>query len=434
MFERYTEKARRVIFFARYEASQLGTPAIEPEHLLLGLLREDKTLTTHFFSRATAANLESVREEIKARLPPGDVISTSVELPLSQSAKRALAYAHEESDRLHHRHIGTEHLLLGLLREETSLAAELLHRRGLRLDTVRAEVARATGAHEEEASHPLPDFLRDLTEEAARDRLSPVIGRDDALRELVYALSRRDPVVPVLVGLPGVGKTTLALGLAQKIHAREVPAHLAGGRLVALDPTDALSRAPSAEAFAALLQSTLATLEATGGETLLFIDDLHLLIGEGAQDVRARGAARVLLSALTRGRLRMLAAAPTNEYRIYVETEETLGRYLRAVEVGELSFEESLAVLRALKEGYEAYHKLHITDAALVSAATHSRRHPKGLPLPVSALDLLDETAARARVHAELHDEVKQEIDEQDVADVAATWTRGDAHGQDENA
>ncbi|HEV2707345.1 MAG TPA: Clp protease N-terminal domain-containing protein [Pyrinomonadaceae bacterium] len=431
MFERYTEKARRVIFFARYEASQLGTPAIEPEHLLLGLLREDKTLTSHFFSRVPGATLDTVREEIKSRLPPGEAISTSVELPLSQSAKRALAYAHEESERLQHRHIGTEHLLLGLLREETSMAAELLHRRGLRLDSVRAEVARASGTHADESSHTLPDFLRDLTEEAARNHLSPVVGRDEAINQIIYALSRRDPVVPVLVGLPGIGKTAVAHGLAQRIHAREVPAHLAGARLLALDPTEALARASSPESFAALLQSVIASLEAARGEPLLFIDNLHLLIGEGTQEARARGAARVLLSALSRGHLRLLAAAPTNEYRIYVETDEALGRYLRAVELEELPFEDALDVLRAHKERYEVYHKLLITDAALVAAATHARRHPKGLPLPASALDLLDETAARARVHAEANAEVRQEIDEQDVTDTAASWTRADTREQD---
>src|SRR6266851_5527745 len=176
MFERYTEKARRVIFFARYEASQFGAHAIEPEHLLLGLMREDKTLAGRFFPRA---HVESIRKEIEGRTLLRERIPTSVELPLAPETKRVLHYSHEESDRLQHRHIGTEHLLLGLLREERSMAAQILFERGLRLAAVRDEIARQTGAdarHRKDIPHLL-EFSRDLTEDAANDRLDPLIGR-----------------------------------------------------------------------------------------------------------------------------------------------------------------------------------------------------------------------------------------------------------------
>src|SRR5688500_1869373 len=181
MFERYTEKARRVIFFARYEASQFGAPAIEPEHLLLGLMREDKTLTGRFFPRAQVS-IESIRKEIEGRTLLREKISTSVELPLAPETKHVLAYAHEESDRLQHRHIGTEHLLLGLLREERSMAAEILYERGLRLNAVRDEIARQSGAdargtQKKDTTH-LVEFSRDLTEDAANDKLDPLIGRE----------------------------------------------------------------------------------------------------------------------------------------------------------------------------------------------------------------------------------------------------------------
>src|SRR5688500_12456578 len=206
MFERYTEKARRVIFFARYEASQFGAPAIEPEHLLLGLMREDKTLTARFFPRAQVS-IESIRKEIEGRTLLREKISTSVELPLAPETKRVLAYAHEESDRLQHRHIGTEHLLLGLLREERSMAAEILYERGLRPAAVREDVAPATGAapraSQSTDTPPLAEFSRDLTEDAANDKLDPLVGRDNEIDRVIQILCRRTINNPVLIGEPG---------------------------------------------------------------------------------------------------------------------------------------------------------------------------------------------------------------------------------------
>src|SRR6266852_2381346 len=208
MFERYTEKARRVIFFARYEASQFGSPYIETEHLLLGLLREDKALTNRFLR--SHASVESIRKQIEGHTTIREKVSTSVDLPLSNECKRVLAYAAEEAERLSHKHIGTEHLLLGLLREEKCFAAEILHERGLRLSTIREELQRSqsekVAANRPKESSLLAEFSRD-----------PLIGRDYETERVVQILCRRTKNNPVLIGEPGVGKTAIVEGLAQRI-------------------------------------------------------------------------------------------------------------------------------------------------------------------------------------------------------------------------
>src|SRR5579864_1245212 len=201
MFERYTEKARRVIFFARYEASQFGSPYIETEHLLLGLLREDKALTNRFLR--THASVESIRKQIEGHTTIREKVSTSVDLPLSNECKRVLAYAAEEAERLSHKHIGTEHLLLGLLREEKCFAAEILHERGLRLSTIREELARTR--QEKAPPQRSGEFSRDLTQAAIDNQLDPLVGRESELERVVQILCRRTKNNPVLIGEPGVG-------------------------------------------------------------------------------------------------------------------------------------------------------------------------------------------------------------------------------------
>jgi ATP-dependent Clp protease ATP-binding subunit ClpC len=212
MFERYTEKARRVIFFARYEASQFGSPYIETEHLLLGLLREDKALTNRFLR--SHASVESIRKQIEGHTTIREKVSTSVDLPLSNECKRVLAYAAEEAERLSHKHIGTEHLLLGLLREEKCFAAEILHERGLRLSTIREDLARtsqekAAPQRGQRESSLLSEFSRDLTQSAMDNQLDPLVGRDGEVERVVQILCRRTKNNPVLIGEPGVGKTAI---------------------------------------------------------------------------------------------------------------------------------------------------------------------------------------------------------------------------------
>src|SRR6185503_13925330 len=282
MFERYTEKARRVIFFARYEASQFGAQAIETEHILLGLLREDKQLAQKFF-RSPHSTVESIRKEIEGRTPLRDKVSASVDLPLSQSAKRVLSYAADESERLQHRHIGTEHLLLGILREEKSSAAEILYERGLRLNQIRDDLMRVQQseramAAKKDAPH-LAEFSRDLTEAASNDILDPLIGREGEIERVVQILCRRTKNNPVLIGEPGVGKTAIGEGLAQRIISGDVPEGLRDRRVVALDVGALIAGAKYRGEFEDRLKAVLQEIQDADGTVILFIDELHTIVG-----------------------------------------------------------------------------------------------------------------------------------------------------------
>src|SRR5918994_3460544 len=325
MFERYTEKARRVIFFARYEASQFGSPYIETEHLLLGLLREDKALANRFL-RSHAA-IESIRKQIEAHTTVREKVSTSVDLPLSHECKRVLAYGAEEAERLNHKHIGTEHLLLGLLREDKSFAAEILHERGLRLSQVREEIARSSSekmaANRPKESSLLTEFSRDLTQAAIDGSLDPLIGRDYELERVVQILCRRTKNNPVLIGEPGVGKTAIVEGLAQRIADGDVPEGLKGKRLIALDIGSMLAGAKYRGEFEERLKAVLKEITDAAGEVITFVDELHTIVGAGGAE-GAMDAGNMIKPMLARGELRMIGATTLDEYRKYVEKDAAL--------------------------------------------------------------------------------------------------------------
>src|SRR5687767_12253470 len=362
MFERYTEKARRVIFFARYEASQFGAPAIEPEHLLLGLMREDKTLTGRFFPRAQVS-IESIRKEIEGRTLLREKISTSVELPLAPETKHVLAYAHEESDRLQHRHIGTEHLLLGLLREERSMAAEILYERGLRLNAVRDEIARQSGAdargtQKKDTPH-LVEFSRDLTEDAANDKLDPLIGREADIERVVQILCRRTKNNPVLIGEPGVGKTAIVEGLAQRIVRGDVPSFLENKRILSLD-----------------LSLIVAGTKYRGQ----FEERLKQIMRELVENPQCIGA-----------------TTPA-EFRKSIEKDRSLERRFQAVKVPPPSEAEAVSILDGVRERYESFHQVRYTDDALQAAVYQSHRYIPDRFLPDKAIDVIDEAGARVKL------------------------------------
>ena len=288
MFERYTEKARRVIFFARYEASQFGSPYIETEHLLLGLLREDKALTNRFLR--SHASVESIRKQIEGHTTISRKgFGSSMDLPLSNECKRVLAYAAEEAERLSHKHIGTEHLLLGLLREEKCFAAEILHERGLRLSTIREELgtfqtgkscAAAWTARVIIAS----EFSRDLTQSAMDNQLDPLVGRDNEVERVIQVLCRRTKNNPVLIGEPGVGKTAIVEGLAQRIADGEVPSFLADKRILALDLSLIVAGTKYRGQFEERLKTIMKELM-ENQNSIIFIDELHTLVGAGRRKV-----------------------------------------------------------------------------------------------------------------------------------------------------
>src|SRR5882762_6864172 len=397
MFERYTEKARRVIFFARYEASQFGAPAIEPEHLLLGLMREDKTLTGRFFPRAQIT-IESIRREIEGRTLLRERIPTSVELPLAPETKRVLHYSHEESDRLQHRHIGTEHLLLGLLREERSMAAQILFERGLRLAAVRDEIARQTGAdarHRKDIPHLL-EFSRDLTEDASNDRLDPLIGRDAEIERLVQILCRRTKNNPVLIGEPGVGKTAIVEGLAQRIVRDEVPSFLANKRILSLDISLIVAGTKYRGQFEERLKQIMREL-IENPQYIVFIDELHTLVGAGSAE-GSLDAANILKPALSRGEIQCIGATTPAEFRKSIEKDRSLERRFQAVKVPPPNEEESIKILDGVRERYESFHQVHYTDDALEAAVYQSHRYIPDRFLPDKAIDVIDEAGARVKL------------------------------------
>ncbi|HLE64123.1 MAG TPA: ATP-dependent Clp protease ATP-binding subunit [Pyrinomonadaceae bacterium] len=399
MFERYTEKARRVIFFARYEASQFGAPAIEPEHLLLGLMREDKTLTGRFFPRAQVS-IESIRKEIEGRTLLREKISTSVELPLAPETKRVLAYSHEESDRLQHRHIGTEHLLLGLLREERSMAAEILYERGLRLNAVRDEIARQSGSdsrssQKKDTPH-LVEFSRDLTDDASNDKLDPLVGREAEIERVVQILCRRTKNNPVLIGEPGVGKTAIVEGLAQRIVRGEVPSFLENKRILSLDLSLIVAGTKYRGQFEERLKQIMREL-VENPQYIVFIDELHTLVGAGSAE-GSLDAANILKPALSRGEIQCIGATTPAEFRKSIEKDRSLERRFQAVKVPPPSEPEAVKILDGVRERYESFHQVRYTDDALEAAVYQSHRYIPDRFLPDKAIDVIDEAGARVKL------------------------------------
>jgi ATP-dependent Clp protease ATP-binding subunit ClpC len=399
MFERYTERARRVLFFARYEASQLGSISIETEHLLLGLIREGKGLTSRIFARSHLS-LENIRKEIEGRTVFLEKVSTSVEIPFSTETKRVLQHAAEEADRLLHSYIGTEHLLLGILREERSIAASILSEKGMRLDTVREDIVQLlnekTTLTRVKETPLLAEFSRDLSDGAMKNQLDPLVGRSAELERVRQVLCRRTKNNAVLIGEPGVGKTAIVEGLAQRIASGDVPHFLADKRILALDISLIVAGTKYRGQFEERLKAIMKELTESPN-VIVFIDELHTLVGAGSAE-GSLDAANILKPALSRGEIRCIGATTPAEYRKYIEKDRSLARRFQAVKVDPPSEAETLQILMGIKDRYETFHHVTYATQALEAAVLQSSRYITDRFLPDKAIDLIDEAGARAKL------------------------------------
>jgi ATP-dependent Clp protease ATP-binding subunit ClpC len=399
MFERYTERARRVLFFARYEATQLGSTSIETEHLLLGLIREGKGLTSRIFARSHLS-LESIRKEIEGRTVFREKVSTSVEIPFSAETKRVLQYAAEEADRLLHTYIGTEHLLLGILREERSVAASILYDKGMRLASVREDIVQLlnekTAPARPKETPLLAEFSRDLTEAAMKNQLDPLVGRALEVERVQQVLCRRTKNNAVLIGEPGVGKTAIVEGLAQKIVCGDVPHFLADKRILALDISLIVAGTKYRGQFEERLKAIMKELT-DNPNIIVFIDELHTLVGAGSAE-GSLDAANILKPALSRGEIRCIGATTPAEYRKYIEKDRSLERRFQAVKVDPPTEQETIQVLMGIKDRYETFHHVDYSREAIEAAVYQSSRYITDRFLPDKAIDLIDEAGARAKL------------------------------------
>ena len=399
MFEKYNEKARRALFFARYEASKLGSRVIESEHILLGILREGEDTVSELFRRMDVKP-EAVRKEIEGERVFVERISSTAELPLSEESKKVLAYASHEAESMLHSAVGSEHLLIGLLRVEGCVAMRTLTRSGMDLYNVREEVLSI--AKEQEASQQkkelpfLAEYARDLTYLAAQGSFDPLIGRNQELERIIQVLSRRTKNNPILLGEPGVGKTAIVEGLAQRIVEGKVPLSLAQRKILALDLSLIVAGTKYRGQFEERLKGILAELR-ENPDVIVFIDEIHSLIGAGSAE-GSLDAANILKPALSRGDVACIGATTLKEFRKYIEKDRSLLRRFQSVQIEPPSDQETFEILQGVKEQYEAFHKVRYAADALQAAVSQSTRYIADRQQPDKAIDVIDEAGAKVKL------------------------------------
>ncbi len=410
-FDRFTKKARRVLALANEEAQALNHGYIGTEHLLLGLVREGDGVAARVL-KDLGVDLTKVRAAVEDIVGRGKR-ATLGRIGLTPRTKRVIELAVDEARRLGHHYIGTEHLLLGLAREGNGIAADVLASLGVSLDTVRRrtqdvmkqelstagsrESSPASKGKSEAQKTPLMDQLGvDLTEDARQGKLDPVIGRQPEIERVIQILSRRTKNNPALIGEPGVGKTAIVEGLAQQIVNGEVPENLQGKRLWMLDVGSLVAGTIYRGQFEERLKRVVDELKST--QAIVFIDEVHMLVGAGAAG-SAVDAANILKPALARGELQVIGATTLDEYRKHVESDAALERRFQPVNVPEPSIEETIEILRGIKDRYEAHHNLEISDEAIKAAALLSARYVPDRYMPDKAIDLIDEGASRVRMY-----------------------------------
>ena len=402
-FEKFSERARRVLSLAQEEAQRFNHNYIGTEHILLGLVRETEGVAARVLSSLTV-DLSKVRSAVEFIIGRGEKPPQG-EIGLTPRAKKVVELAVDEARRMTHTYIGTEHLLIGLMREGEGVAAGVLESLGVTLDKVRAETHRILSnsgggggaAGRTSTKTPTLDQLGvDLTAAARAEKLDQVIGREQELQRVVQILSRRTKNNPVLAGEPGVGKTAIVEALAQRIAKGEVPDTLQGKRLVTLDMGALVAGTKYRGEFEERLKKVIEEIKSSGN-CVLFIDEIHTIVGAGAAE-GAVDASNILKPSLARGELQCIGATTLNDYRKYVERDPALERRLQPVRVDEPSNEETVEILRGVKSHYEEHHKVNITDEALKSAATLAARFIPDRFLPDKAIDLIDEAGSRVRL------------------------------------
>ena len=403
MFERFTEKAIKVIMLAQEEARRLGHNFVGTEQILLGLIGEGTGIGPKVL-KSMGVNLKDARVEVEKIIGRGSGF-VAVEIPFTPRAKRVLELSLEEARQLGHNYIGTEHLLLGLIREGEGVAARVLENLGVDLSKVRSQIIRSLGDNTEVAAGnsttksktpTLEEFGTNLTQKAIDGKLDPVVGRAKEIERVIQILGRRTKNNPVLIGEPGVGKTAIAEGLAQRIANRDIPDTLDDKRVVALDIGLLIAGTKYRGEFEERLKKIMDEVR-TANNIILVIDEVHTLIGAGAAE-GAIDAANILKPALSRGELQCIGATTLEEYRKHIEKDAALERRFQPVMVGEPSVDETIEILYGLRERYEKHHKLIISDEALAAAAKFADQYIADRFLPDKAIDLIDEAGSRVRL------------------------------------
>jgi ATP-dependent Clp protease ATP-binding subunit ClpC len=427
MFERFTERARKVVVLAQEEARHFNHNYIGTEHLLLGLLREDEGVAARALSSLNVT-LDEVREQVESIVGYGEE-GTGGQAPFTPRSKKVLELALREALQLGHNYIGTEHILLGLVRESEGVAARVLSNLDVDPDKVRREVVRmlgggrtqrgrggeAAGGRGVETKRPktrqLDQYGRNLTSYAEEDKLDPVIGRGPEIQRIMQILVRRTKNNPVIIGEPGVGKTAIVEGLAEEIAEERVPDILAGKEVYTLDLGALVAGSKYRGEFEERLKKIMKEIT-DHGDIILFIDEIHNLVGAGAAE-GAIDAASILKPALARGEIQVIGATTIDEYRKYVEKDKALERRFQTIQVGEPSVEETELILKGLRERYEEHHKIQITDEALKSAAELGDRYISDRFLPDKAIDLVDEAASKMRIKTMSSPPYYKEVDDE---------------------